>query len=362
MGIRIENLHFHLYRGLRPVGLRRDFGNHAIPLEVRIGIDGDYAFLLGAELGEIVLRDVEFDLKVVQVSQGHYQALRAAFSGAGKSRGDQFSFFCGALKDGSSYRRANQGSVEQRLGIGRLTLSLLESAASASDLLLSRADLSQLKTFFQRVRALLVGLELGGGVIESLLREHALGHQVAGAVEGDLVVDQRGPGFVKIVLSLLNFLGTRTVLQFFQIGARILGGAPGLFILGAEFVIFEADQDLIFFNLVSLFDADPLHSPRDLGVQIDLVVGHNVAAGGENHAANFGVLRRGADHFYFRHVAREQTIADCRQAQQQQQADSREDIAARPDGRFAFASAPSRAVDSQALQVFVFSVNRHAYL
>ena len=58
VGIRIQNLHLHLHGRLRPVGLRRDFRDDSIPLEVRVRVHGDYTLLPGTEPGEIVLRDV----------------------------------------------------------------------------------------------------------------------------------------------------------------------------------------------------------------------------------------------------------------------------------------------------------------
>ena len=184
--------------------------------------------------------------------------------------------------------------------------------------------------------------------------------QVASAIQSDLVVGQRGAGFVEIVLGLLDFLGTRAVLQFLKISPGVLRRAARLLVLGAEFVVFEANQNLAFFNLVTFFDADPLHSARDLGIQIDLVMSHNVAAGGEHYAADIGCfLRRSANHFHFRSVVRKQAIGDRDQAQQHHQPDPDEDVAARPDGRFAFAAGARVAINAQALQIFVFSVNRH---
>jgi len=49
------------------------------------------------------------------------------------------------------------------------------------------------------------------------------------------------------MLRLLNFLGTRSVLQFFKISAGIFCRAFRLFILGTEFIIFQTYQDLAFF-------------------------------------------------------------------------------------------------------------------
>ena len=214
----------------------------------------------------------------------------------------------------------------------------------------------------QRVHPLLVSLKLGGGIVERLLREHALRHQAAGALQRNLVIGQRRPGFIEIVLGLLNFLGTRSVLQFLEVSPGIRSRAAGLIVLGAEFVVFQAHQDLAFFDFVALFHADPLHPARHFGIQVDLVMGHNVAAGGEHHAAHLAALRRGAHDFYFRSVVREQPVGQRDQAQQHQHRDPDKDVTARPDRRFALAAAARRAIDSQALQVFVFCVNRHSFL
>ncbi len=130
-------------------------------------------------------------------------------------------------------------------------------------------------------------------------------------------------------------------------------------VLGAEFVIFQAHQDLAFFDLVALFHADPLHPAGHFGIQVDLVVGHNVAAGGEHDAAHVAALRRRAHHFHFRRVVREQAIGDRNNSQQHQHRDPDEDVAAGPDWRFALATGARRAINSQAAQVFVFCVNRH---
>ena len=91
--------------------------------------------------------------------------------------------------------------------------------------------------------------------------------------------------------------------------AGISGRAPGLCVLGPEFVILKADQDLALFDLVALFHADPLHPARDFGIQVDLVMGDDVTGGGKNHASDIVALLRGsAHHFHFRNVLREQAV------------------------------------------------------
>ena len=95
--------------------------------------------------------------------------MRTTLSRAGKSRGHQFAFFGGTLKNGSRDWSADQRGIEQRLGISLLTLSLLKSSACARDFLLSRTDLGQLEGLIQRIYPLLVRFELRGSVIEGLL-------------------------------------------------------------------------------------------------------------------------------------------------------------------------------------------------
>ena len=90
-------------------------------------------------------------------------------------RGDQFALFGGALENRAGHGRADHGRVEHGLGVIRLPLRLLQGAPGAGDFLLPRTNPGQLESLVQRIYALLVSLELGGGVIERLLREHAFG-------------------------------------------------------------------------------------------------------------------------------------------------------------------------------------------
>ena len=65
----IQDLHLHLHGGLLAIGFGRNLGDHAVPFEVRKRVDGHDALLLRARAGEIVLRDVEFDLQIDQIGQ-----------------------------------------------------------------------------------------------------------------------------------------------------------------------------------------------------------------------------------------------------------------------------------------------------
>ena len=109
-----------------------------------------------------------------------------------------------------------------------------------------------------------------------------LRRQFFGAIERQLVIDQRGARFIQIVLRLLNFFRSRAVLQFIEIGPRIFDSAPGLFVGRAKFIVFQPHQDLAFFDLVAFFHADPRQTASHLGIHVDRVVGHDVAGGGEH--------------------------------------------------------------------------------
>ncbi len=149
------------------------------------------------------------------------------------------------------------------------------------------------------------------------------------------------------------------MLQLLKICPGVIGCAFGLLILRAKFVIFETDQDLAFADFVSFFDANPFHASRDFGIEIDLVVGNNVSRGGKNYAPNVAGLRRGAHHFYFRHVMREQAVSRRRDAKNYQQRNSDQYVAPRPERGLAIAL--RLAVNAQALQIFVFGIDRHRF-
>src|ERR1017187_10942377 len=88
---------------------------------------------------------------------------------------------------------------------------------------------------------------------------------------------------------------------------------------------------------------------------------HDVTRGRKHRAAYVGVLRRCARHFHLGHVAGQQPVGQDGQAQQGYDRDPNHNVAPRPGRRSSVARAARRAVDSQALQVFVFCVNRHTY-
>ena len=122
-------------------------------------------------------------------------------------------------------------------------------------------------------------------VVEILLGDDALGKEIARAVQIDFVVGGGGAGLSKIVLGLLNFLRARAVLIFSEPGLGALPCASRLFVHGAEFLVFKADQNLSFFNLVAFFHADPGDAAGDLGIHADFVMRDDVSARRKNGAA-----------------------------------------------------------------------------
>src|SRR5205807_10102520 len=140
-------------------------------------INCDDGFLLPPEAGEIVLRDVEFNLQVFQVSERKYRARRA-----GKLSGKKLALFDAAIQNGTADGSTNYGRVQLRFRVGGLAFCLHQHALGAGDLLHARADFRQLMALFERVYALLAGLVLRRRIIESLPRKNSLLDQVLRAV------------------------------------------------------------------------------------------------------------------------------------------------------------------------------------
>ena len=96
------------------------------------------------------------------------------------------------------------------------------------------------------------------------------------------------------------------MLQLLQLGTSAIGGSTSLIILRTEFLIFQANQDLTFFNLVTLFNADPRHAAGDFGVRFNFVMGNYVAGRGEHHpASDVGPFDSSTNDFHFRGAAHE---------------------------------------------------------
>ena len=103
------------------------------------------AFCVGTQSREVRLRDIEFDLKIVQVRERDHRTLRAARSGAGKLSRNQFTFFGRAIKNRARHWCANYRGVQLRLRVVELALRLGHGALGASDLFGSRPDLGELE-------------------------------------------------------------------------------------------------------------------------------------------------------------------------------------------------------------------------
>ena len=52
---------------------------------------------------------------------------------------------------------------------------------------------------------MLIGFKLGRSIVKRLPRDHASGRQFLRTIKSQLVIRQRGSGFVEIVLGLLHF-------------------------------------------------------------------------------------------------------------------------------------------------------------
>src|SRR5262249_39846293 len=96
--VRIENLDLHLHGRFLAVTLGRDLIDHALVLAIGISVSGHHCTLLWAELGEIVLADVEFNLQVREIGKSHDRTTRSSrISCAGKLRRDKLALFRRAL-------------------------------------------------------------------------------------------------------------------------------------------------------------------------------------------------------------------------------------------------------------------------
>ena len=356
VGIRLQNLNFHLDGGFLPVRLRRHLGDFAFVGAVFEGVEGDGAFLFRREFGEVVLSDVEFDLDVVQVGERNDGAARTAFGTAGELGGDEFTFFGGAIENRTADGGADDGGIELRFGVLHGAFGLEEIAFSPFYFFGAGAELHEAEGALERIHALLRGVVLGGGVVQILLGHDALIEKIAGASESDFVVLGGSAGFGEIVVGLLNFFGTGSVLLFEKAGFGALVGSASLFVLGAVFVVFEADEYLTFFYFVAFFDADPSDAAGDFGVHADFVVGDDVSAGGEDGAAGgVAAFGDGAGDFDFGSFGGEGAVGEGGDSEQDDDGDSAEDDAARPGGRFS-ATVAQRVVDAQAAEVVVLGI------
>ena len=100
----ILDLHFHLDGCLLAVCLGRNLRNFAVIFAIRKSVHGDDTFLIRTQFGKVVLRDVQFDLNIVQIGESDDFTHRSTFSAAGETGSDQFALLCGAFEDSAVYR------------------------------------------------------------------------------------------------------------------------------------------------------------------------------------------------------------------------------------------------------------------
>src|SRR5215469_11976640 len=89
---------------------------------------------------------------------------------------------------------------------------------------------------------------------------------------------------------------------------------------------------------------------------------NNIPAGGKNNSTYIIVLSSGARGFYFRNIAGKHPPGNRNNPQQDNHCDSNDDETLCPWRTIAFAGVAGAAVDTQALKVFVFCINRHTSL
>ena len=144
----------------------------------------------GVQLGEIVLRDIEFDFQIVQVGERNHVALGAAI--ADEAGGDELALLDGAFQNGAGDGRANDGVGQVRLGVTDGAARLVDLAAQGIDLLLARSEFHQLVGLLQRVDAVQRVVVARLRVVHHLLRHHAVLEQALVALEGDVGIVQIG--------------------------------------------------------------------------------------------------------------------------------------------------------------------------
>ncbi len=103
------------------------------------------AFCLEPKPREVVLRNVEFDLEIVQIGQRDHLSLRTALGAAGELRRYQLTLLCRAFQNRSGDRGADHRSIKPRLGIRGLSFGLEPCAFGSRDFLLPGTDLRQIE-------------------------------------------------------------------------------------------------------------------------------------------------------------------------------------------------------------------------
>ena len=140
------------------------------------------------------------------------------------------------------------------------------------------------------------------------------------------------------------------MLKFCQARLGTFISTFGLFVQSAEFLFFEANNNLSLFDFVAFLDADPRYAPGDFRVDVNLVMGDNVPGSGKHSRAPARIarFRSSARRFDFRRVGGEHPVSQRSQSQQYDQGDPAHDEASRPGRRFAAAVAHGM-IDAQVL-------------
>src|SRR5262249_47717036 len=113
-------------------------------------------------------------------------------------------------------------------------------------------------------------------------------------------------------------------------------------------------------NLVTLFNPDPLYSTGDLRIHVDLVMGNDVAACGQDYTPGVtSTFRCRSNYLHFRCIGREHAIGEGDNAEQHDNPNTSENVSLCPNWGLAFPARSMRTVDFEVLKVFVLGIDRH---
>ncbi|MCG3159756.1 MAG: hypothetical protein JMDDDDMK_00776 [Acidobacteria bacterium] len=249
------DFHFHLDGRFLPVRFGGNLGDLALVFSIRVSVGRDDARLARTELGEIVLVDVEFDLKVVQVGHRNDVTFRAAITG--ETRRNEFAALDVAFQNDAGDRSADDGVFQLRLREGQTAFGLFDLSAHRINVFAARACANQRVGLFKRREPRNLRVVAGLRVIERLLRHNALLDQRPRAIERHAGVFQIGANLFKIGLAARRLFGARTVLQSGQPRLERIQLPLGFGHARAKLFVFQPDQRLALFDTVAFLDADP---------------------------------------------------------------------------------------------------------
>ena len=184
----------------------------ALVFAIRIGVGRDDGRLARTEFGEIVLIDVELDLKVVEIGQRDDVTFRASI--AGKTRRDEFAAFDVALQDGAGDRRADDGVVQVAFAQKASEPSACLTCARMASISSRRGPMrTSCMGLFERRESGDLRVVAGLRVVERLLGHNALLDQRARAIERHAGVLQVGANLFQIGLAARGLFGSRAVFE-----------------------------------------------------------------------------------------------------------------------------------------------------